>query len=570
MNDEQQPQQQDEQRQRSAVAKPSRWPGWIWSVPIAVLLIVAYLAFRQFAESGPTVHVTFPTGGDITAGSTKVKYQGVVVGEVESVRLQKDLREMVLGLSMHADMGGHLGKGTRFWITGRKPSFTDLSSLQTVISGPYIGVEPHAGPIQDHYEGLGEKPVNAYDQHVTHYVLMADKLGTVSRGTGVYYRNMQVGQVEDTKLVHNDRQFRIDLFINGPYDQLVHDNSRFWDAGAVQMSMTGPGPRLQLESVPSLLQGAIAFETPDGTKAGPPAKSGTTFTLYGSRNQAEFSPTSRGVTYRVVFHADQAGGLDSGAAVTLADKRIGSVTGTALQYDPDTGKLDEVATLSLDPDRITLAGGKPWGGDPRAEMDAMLSRLVTEGLRARLSSTIPMVGGKTVALGFVPNTTPAALEVSQGNGAPPEIPTAAPSSISGTMTALNNVATKLQAMPLDQIGESVNQAVHRIAGITSSPQLTDSLKSLDASLANLRQITDQAKTETGPLLESLRRTSREAQTAVAGLRGLLSNNELASTQPGTANLGDTLYQLSRAARSLRELADYLNQHPGSLLRGRSG
>ncbi|OYV36253.1 MAG: hypothetical protein B7Z80_16150, partial [Rhodospirillales bacterium 20-64-7] len=72
MTDEQTPQ---------AVEKQSRWPGWIWSVPIAALAIVAYLTFQQFAQRGPSVTVIFPTA-DIKADSTKVKYEGMEVGEV--------------------------------------------------------------------------------------------------------------------------------------------------------------------------------------------------------------------------------------------------------------------------------------------------------------------------------------------------------------------------------------------------------------------------------------------------------------------------------------------------------
>ena len=57
---------------RQAVEQPSRWPGWIWAIPIAAVGIVGYLAFQQIAASGPDVTVIFPTGGGIKAGDTKV------------------------------------------------------------------------------------------------------------------------------------------------------------------------------------------------------------------------------------------------------------------------------------------------------------------------------------------------------------------------------------------------------------------------------------------------------------------------------------------------------------------
>ena len=55
-------------------------------------------------------------------------------------------------------------------------------------------------------------------------------------------------------------------------------------------------------------------------------------------------------------------------------------------------------------------------------------------------------------------------------------------------------------------------------------------------------------------------------------RGTLDNTSLL-TEPNSAQvqqLGSTLQEVSRAARSLRVLADYLERHPEALLRGKKG
>jgi paraquat-inducible protein B len=105
-----------------AIEHHSRWPGWIWAVPIAAVAIVGYLAFQQFAERGPEVTVTFPTGGGIKAGTAKVQFEGIEVGEVEAVRFEKDMRHVDAVLRLHRDQEGHLGRGTRFWIAGKPNS----------------------------------------------------------------------------------------------------------------------------------------------------------------------------------------------------------------------------------------------------------------------------------------------------------------------------------------------------------------------------------------------------------------------------------------------------------------
>ena len=185
-----------ETNERQAVERSSWWPGWIWAIPIAALAIVAYLGVRQLAQSGPTVHVTFNTARGVKPSNTKVQYEGLEVGEVESVRLLKNLQHVEVSLQLEPDMAGHLGPGTRFWIAGQSPSLSDLSSLKTIVTGPYIGIDPHDGPIQPHYQGLSEAPAVKETVPGTHFILHAGKLGMVSRDTPIYYRDLPVGTVE--------------------------------------------------------------------------------------------------------------------------------------------------------------------------------------------------------------------------------------------------------------------------------------------------------------------------------------------------------------------------------------
>jgi paraquat-inducible protein B len=198
-------------------------------------------------------------------------------------------------------------------------------------------------------------------------------------------------------------------------------------------------------------------------------------------------------------------------------------------------------------------------------MDAMMRSLIAQGVRARLGKTVPLVGGQAVLLDFVPHASPATL----GAGAVPEIPTAPGSSIDNLIASVSDVGAKLDAMPLDQIADDVHRTIQKLAALSNSPQLTNSLEHLDRSLANVDQVTREVRGQTGPILARLRIVAAEAQNAVASARSLLASNGAVQNQPETTGLGNALYELSQAARSLRELADFLDRHPGALLRGRS-
>ena len=547
-----------------AVERQSRWPGWVWAVPVAAVLIVGYLGLRDLFLHGPSVTVTFPVGGNLNAGNTKVEYQGLQVGQVNSVTLQKDLRHVTVSLALHADLDGHLGPGTRFWIAGAQPSIDNLSSIKSLITGPYIGIDPHDGPAQNHYQGLATAPAQTETVQGTHYTLVAAKLGAISRGSPIYFRDLKVGVVEDTHLLSDGSQFSMAAFVKTPFDKLVRDGTRFWNASAVQVSMSGPGPRLQFQSVPALFAGAIDFETPAGIGAAVQAKDGAEFKLFESKDAAELAPSPRDIDYRVTFAAAEAGELQTGAPVKLASSAVGSVSSSTLQYDLRSGRLASLVTIALDPNRIGLADGESWRPDARAQMNDLLRHLIGQGLRARLGKTVPVVGSSAVMLDFVPKAAPAEL----GAGSVPEIPTAPGSDINEMIASLSGFGAKLDAMPLDQIAEDIHQTTQKLAALSNSPQLTESLKRLDSTLTDVNRIAHAGSEQVGPILTELRRVADEANSTVAAARSVIASNGMVQNEPETTGIGNALYELSRAARSLRELADYLDQHPEALLRGK--
>ena len=547
-----------------AVEHQSRWPGWVWAVPIAAVLIVGYLGLKEFLLHGPSVTVNFPVGGNLKAGDTTVQYQGLQVGRVESVTLQKDLRHVAVSLRLRSDLKGHLGPGTRFWVAGAQPSINDLASIKSLVTGPFIGIEPHDGPTQDHYQGLTAPPAQKETVPGTHYTLVAPKLGALSSGSPIYFRDLKVGVVEGTHLLPEGHEFSIAAFVNAPFDKLVRDSTRFWNASAVQVSMAGPGPRLQFQSVPALFAGAIDFETPTDMAASQQAKADTQFKLYESKDAAQNAPSPQAVNYRVTLAAAEAGNLQIGAPVKLADSEVGSVVSSTLQYDSRSGRLASLITIALDPARISLADGENWQHDARPQMNELLRHLIDQGLRARLGKTVPVIGGAAVMLDFVTKATPAEL----GSGSMPEIPTAPGSDINGMIASFSGFGAKLAAVPLDQIADDIHQTTQRLAALSKSPQLTQSLEHLDSTLANVDQIAHSGSQQIGPILTSLRQVADEAKSTVAAAKSVIASNGMVQNEPQTTGIGNALYELTRAARSLRELADYLDRHPEALLRGK--
>ena len=311
------------------------------------------------------------------------------------------------------------------------------------------------------------------------------------------------------------------------------------------------------------MQGAIAFETPASASQTKPSNENATFRLYPDHDTATNAVEQGGVTYAVTFDG-QANGVPAGAPVKLLDTTVGAVRDSKVEYDAASGKLRTQATLVIAADKLHLVHANEQAGS-RTAMDAMMTQLVGQGLRAELSRSAPMVGATLVQLRFEPGAPEATLIA----GSPPAIPTGSGGDIQAIIAKAGDVMSKVDQLPLDQIAQDVHQVTQRMAKLSTSPELTQSLQNLDRSLDNVQAVTADARKQVRPILDDVRQAAVEAQHAVHAAQGVMGGNANANAAQSAA-LPGTLYELTRAARSLRELADYLDRHPEALIAGRSG
>jgi paraquat-inducible protein B len=530
-----------------ALIRRSRWPGWIWAIPIAALLIVVWLGIRAFSHRGITVTVIFNNAAGMKVGSTPVEYRGLTVGKVTGLALTKDGRHVEADLTLDDAIKAYLRAGTRFWLAGTKPSLTNLSSLGAIITGPTIRLEPGPGKPARHFTALNKPPLITTNEPGRQFILTAPHLGSVKQGAKVYYLGIPVGTVTSYRLTKTgDIQF--DAFVRAPYDRFVHMNSRFWNASAIQISMRGK-LLVRLVSLGALVSGAVSFETSPASASSPLAREGARFVLYKSRSAAEQAPVVRRVSYRIAFDG-AVGELKIGAPVTLKGFTIGTVTGVGLDFDAENGRLSTPVTIALNPERFHFIGQTSAGRSPAAMVKSALDRLVKMGLRATLIKSPPLIGGAQVRLIMAKTGKPAPLMKIDGHW---QIPTAGAGGV-GTLIS------KLSDVPIAAISQNIREISGRLNDVVSAGAVKQSLVHLDHVLAQL----DAASHQVGPTLKELRQTSAELESVTRTANRVLGGG--AARQ--NANIQAALKELTEAERSVRLLAAYLDRHPEALIRGR--
>jgi paraquat-inducible protein B len=528
----------------AARVRPRRWFAWVWIVPIIAAGLVIWLAWRSLADRGPTITIAFKGAEGLQAGQTKIQHRDVDVGTVESVELTPDMSRVIVHARMTRQAAAYLTEKTRFYIVAPRVGIGGISGLSTIVSGTYIEMYPGTGgePQRD-FVALDEPPILSPDTPGRSFTLESPDLGSLTRGSPISYKGVSVGEVEGYTLARDGTHLAIAAFIRAPWDDLVHPETRFWNAGGVDLTFGAQGFRVRANSWEQLLSGGIAFETPESALSGAPSGAGADFKLY--ENKGFALRTSRGpeIVYFAQFQGNQRGVLP-GVAVELEGDEIGEVKESHLKYDEHRRTLVTHVTFGIDPDRVRIENMKrPAGTDLREAASGWLKTLVDHGLRAQVNSLSFLTGEKLIELDMTPEAPPAHIRNSSEGQ---EFPTASSADLVEIMQGLRGIL------------QNLNHA-------TSGPQLGHALQSLDRTLTRLDDVTRDVEPDIKSLVKSLRDTADAAQGTLSAVQSLIGSN---ANNPVNTDLPRVMRELTEAARSVRILADYLDRHPESLLRGR--
>jgi paraquat-inducible protein B len=269
----------------------------------------------------------------------------------------------------------------------------------------------------------------------------------------------------------------------------------------------------------------------------------------------------------VMYFNEPVKGLSVGAPVLFQGVQIGSVTSITLQVDPTKMQTQIPVIIEYEPDKFQLGEeGQKTPRDPRKNISA----LIEKGLRAQLGMQSYITGQLIIQLDFYPGT-PVTLKSIEKNYI--EIPT-----IPSTSAKLTEALEKLN---LTALGDHVEATLAGIDKFVNNPDLSASVRGLNETLKDARKLLARIDRQVDPLSKDLKKTVKDfgnlavkvdAQVGgvAAGLDKTMSaaRGVLSQDSPLMVELENTLKEVSAMSRSIRQLSDYLDQHPEALIRGK--
>jgi paraquat-inducible protein B len=231
-----------------------------------------------------------------------------------------------------------------------------------------------------------------------------------------------------------------------------------------------------------------------------------------------------------MFFNESVRGLNVGAPVLLRGIPLGKVTDINLEIDAKTADIEIPVVVEVEPDRIVIINK-----DPKSTPRENIGRLVAKGLRAQLQTGSLLTGQLFVALDLFPDSKVVAHKNDTGYL---EFPTT-PGEINQLTHSAQIIMAKISKLPLEKMSAEINKTLESFQGASKAATQT-------------------LITATGTL-SSTDKTLNSAQKVLSGF------------EPGSTTqyeLDQLLHELTETASSVKQLADYLEEHPESLISGK--
>jgi paraquat-inducible protein B len=288
-------------------------------------------------------------------------------------------------------------------------------------------------------------------------------------------------------------------------------------------------------------------------------------------------------------------GLNVGSPVVFRGVQVGQVTEIIVGFDATALEFYIPVIFEIDPEKF-----KDIGPRRTRNTKEMYEALVARGLRTQLQMQSLVTGQLMINIDFHPNTSARLIGIDKfadkiALKSSWEIPT--------VPTPLQRLEKSLEDISFKEIVEDIKRAMDGISNLATSQDLTDSISELKQALIAIKELARNVDSRVEPLATGIDQTLVEARSGIGDARKLIINidkrtaplmsriqkatdsakNALEQADTTLKSIEDlaeegtklryevsaALREVGAAARSVRVLSDFIEQHPDALLRGRT-
>ncbi|MEP4892236.1 MAG: intermembrane transport protein PqiB [Aliiglaciecola sp.] len=526
---------------QAADIESSRIISKFWLIPLVALSIGMWMVYHQWANQGPLITIEFVSASGIEADQTKIKTKDVEIGVVKKVELKPDLSGVIVTARMNPSAEILLGKNSKFWLVRPRVSLNGVSGLTTLLSGPYITLEPNTeGEQSSEFIALETPPTTAAGTPGLQISLNSDQELSFKAGDPIIYKGLKVGEFEDMHFDVDKRNVSYNAFIQAPYHKLITENTKFWNASGISLDLAANGIEIKTGSIETILTNGVTFGIPEGMPTGKRVTSEASFEIYKDYDSASNKRYKLGVNF-VLMIKDSIRGLTVGAPVEYRGLQIGKVIEINLPGLAESKLLDDEFAI---PVLINIQPSRMQQPDNQSGVEIVRRqtlRGIEQGLRASLKIGNIVTGGLYVDLQHYKDAEPEPLSSFHGYNV---IPTTS-GEFAQITQKVSGVLDNINAIPFAEISQDASQLMQTFNSTALAFQQT--IDTLDGLLVDVKD----------------QQTSENINHAAESLTQLLKDYSAGSKT--NQELISTMQQFQTTLQQLTPLLQQLNQKPNSLI-----
>jgi len=255
----------------------------------------------------------------------------------------------------------------------------------------------------------------------------------------------------------------------------------------------------------------------------------------------------------VLYFDGSINGLNKGSAVVWRGVKIGTVIDITLEANTKDLTIKIPVIIEVDPYIIKTEDGK------REYREKNLNILIKNGLKAQLQMQSFVTGMLMIDLDFRPDRP---IRLVDTDKIYREIPT-----IPSTMDSLTK---QLSKFPIADMLNKIQSTITGIEKIATSPEILEGIHSMKLTIKDAQKVIKRVDSKVDVLADSIQKVADEATEAIKQARKTLvtTENTLGENSEVVKQVNETLREISAAAKAIDNLADYLERHPESILKGK--
>ena len=536
----------------------------IWLVPIIAMTIALWLAYQYYSKIGPTIEITFKENAGLIANQSQLKLRNVNIGMVTKISLSKDGKGVTVQVKVNKEVSKYLNEKAKFWIVHADVGSHGISGLDTILSGSYIelyGVKEKKRKLK--FIGL-DKPYIDKDAAGKYYILSAPNSNNIVEGSHVYYRMIEVGRVERVAISPDGKKVNFTIFVKEKYVPYVNNESQFYTNSSFTLDISRGKLNINIASVSQLVHGGISIYTPLQSigKENNQSRQRQVFPLYKNLSEMKAKHLRHGFKNKIYAFKfkETTKKLEIGSPVEFNGFQVGYVTDIKSYFSKTTHKVKSVV--------YALIHTNIFSSSKKEKGNQVIEKLVKDGLKASLDSTIPIIGSDYINLIFDKNKRATIIKTNKYD----YFPTIQKVTTSNLLDDTQKLIQKLEKLPLEKLLISAdklirenNLPIHKLLNELrkSVNSINKLVKNFNKTASNINKITSKKSFQNIPA--QLEQTMQELTITLQRIQML--SDDYGADSKFASELSLTLRELAITAESMGRISLKLEKKPNALILG---